>query len=99
MKEYVLKRKKLTVENPFSYCPYCMKAYREINNKSSQNIQYQDVIPKLWYVKKMYEWNTEEGTHKTWGETYYCEKCDRGNITSEDFRKFYGMDADGNRLK
>lgn len=89
-KEYIISKHKLTVENKFSYCPYCKSEF-----KPTGTTTYKDCLPKLVFIKKMYEWEERDGIHKSWDETYFCEKCGRKNITAETFRVFYGMDAEG----
>lgn len=93
-KEFLISKKKLTAENPFSYCPYCRKSFTP-----TETITYKDVLPKLIYMKKMLKWNAPDGEHKTWEEVYFCEKCGRKDITDKDFIKFYGMDAEGNKYE
>lgn len=92
IKEFIVQQRKLTVENKFSYCPYCKKEF-----KPTGSITYKDVLPKLIFIKKMYEWTEKDGKHKSWDEYYICERCGRKNITAETFRIFYGMDSEGKK--
>lgn len=87
LKDFVIERKKLTVENKFSYCPYCKSEF-----KDTASITYKDVLPKLVFIKKMNEWmGTDNQIHKSVDEVYFCEKCGRKDITTETFIDFYGM--------
>lgn len=90
--ETIIQKKKLTTESKFSYCPYCFKDFKEY-----AGMTYKDALPKLIYIKKMLQWNTEEGICKSWEEVYFCEKCGRNRITSEDFRKLFCCRADGTK--
>lgn len=91
----ILANKQLEGKDEFSYCPYCVKEFKE-KNKGTTKV-YKDFLQPLTYIKKYMGYTDKEGKQQKYTEEYWtCKTCKR-SVTDKDYLICYCVDSNGER--